>query len=133
MLYKKRNVNQSGILPDLFLKRKLCDKNTNLEKKAKLSESLILLTEAHIATSKQLVFESPVRSGFWPLRPKTGTGTGPTKFECSKRPDRTHVGPDQCKTAVQTGHRTGLNQSWSRPVIHYGNIIYILLNNEYTN
>jgi len=97
---------------------------------------------------QHVVFESPVQSGFWPLRPKTETGTGPTKFECSKRPDRTHVGPDQCKTAVQTGHRTGLNQSWSRPVgnrsgpvIHYENIIYIvllniiyiLLNNKYTN
>jgi len=37
----------------LLLKGKLCDKNTNLEKKAKLSESLILLTKTHIATSRQ--------------------------------------------------------------------------------
>jgi len=51
------------------------------------------------------------------------------------------------KTVVQTGHRTGLNQNWSRPVgnqsglvIHHENIIYTLLNiiytllnNKYTN
>jgi len=37
----------------VFKKGKLCDKNTNLEKKAKLSESLILLTKTHTATSGQ--------------------------------------------------------------------------------
>ena len=52
MLYKNRDVNSLEYFQTCFLKGKLCDKNTNLEKKAKLSESLILLTEAHIATSK---------------------------------------------------------------------------------
>ena len=69
-------------------------------------------------TLYQLVFESLVQSGFWPLRPKTGTGTGPTKFECSKRPDWTHVGPDQCKTTVQTGHRTSLDQSFIMKILY---------------
>ena len=83
------------------------------------------------------MFESPVRSGFWPLRPKTGTRTGPTKFECSKRPDPCRTGPVQNRGpdwSRPVGNRSG-------PVIHYKNIIYIvllniiyiLLNNKYTN
>jgi len=83
-----------------------------------------------------VVFESPVQSSFWPLRPKTRTGTSPTKFESSKRLDQTHIGLDQCKTMVQTGHRTCLNQNWSQDlsepelVICEKDIIYTLLNNK---